>query len=149
MERQVIAPATAHLRLLEYIVSLDETQALASARIDDDSHFVIQETVVQLAALHVRHRLRCERHVFLLALQQWQLHVARQAVPGPLAVRSTITAASSEGFACHGALVRQGAVLAEGHFLMGTMAYGGDFAESLLRPHYQEVIRCLSAGRYS
>lgn len=137
-----IAGRMPHFQLITGIICVAPHRIQAVAVLEQAPVYACLEAMTQLAALHVRHLLKFERHAFLLKIDRCDLPEG-DTLNGALALTADVVGHSSQSFAyrVRSAVADGNPLLAE--LLIGTRAYDRQFKQALLKARYRELFDTL------
>ena len=147
MEAIVIHSRLKHFRLITRITQVDTKSIQGQADFIQIPAFCALEAMAQLAALHVRHNLRFQRHAFLLKVSEFQWP-AKQFLEGCCRISAGLSSQGSDAFAYHVEAVGPENEKLNAGLIIGTKAYDEVHKQEILQRHYRDLFHALkTAGR--
>lgn len=127
-----------HFTLVARIEYVSGSHIGGEVRFKQMPPFGVLEAMAQLAALHVRHRLKLERHAFLLKVNH-SLWPAQDMVEGNFAIWADLYSQSSNSFAYQVHARGAGGVTFFSDLLIGTKTYDNQYRKDALQAHYKKI----------
>lgn len=145
MEKITINTGRSDFLLIDRILHSDHQSIIGVKTFSNDPDYLGIESLAQLCAMHVRHRVDFRKHAFLLKINHYE-NKPKRLLNGKYDLRATRIAGSEHAYSYRSEIVRNKVTECEGEFLIATKAYDETFKEETLMSHYKKVFSCLRSG---
>lgn len=111
------------------------------------SHFIISETLSQLAALHVKYLHHFTKHSFLVGIKNFDLRNSYFFKEGGLCYyKLHIVGSTTEHYLYQGEFYWKQEKLGGGLLTIATKEFDDSFKQDILGPHYQKIFKAATAS---
>ena len=138
METLNISSRMPHFRLISKVTAVSPAHMEAEAKLNDAPSYAGLEIMAQAAALHVRRKMNCARHAFLLSVQHCTMPPIAP-LTGCYRVKAVLRHQSDDAFSYRVVAAGPDGHRFECELLIGTRSYDDRFSEAELSTHYQRI----------
>lgn len=129
--------------LLDRIIEYSDAMIIAERRFSKNEKFLAIEAAAQLASYHVRLKLNCEKHAFLLKVERFKYNTSEDLLSGILVLNAELKGETDRSFSYDVTGKKNGEVFFQGSVIIATSDDSATLNADQFKPYYQNSLRCL------